>query len=615
MEKLDNLNKNQLEATMYNDNSLLVVAGAGTGKTRLITNKIVHLLNKGYKEDQILGLTFTNKAAEEMQERIKKLVENKNTPVIGTFHSFGAQLLREYGESVDVKKNFTIADRDDSRKIIRRLLKREDIKTFSPRVIHSALSDHKKGNLSEDSKITEIIGTILPYYEKSLAEENSLDFEDLLIKSVLLLQKDLKVREKLQNKYKFILIDEFQDTDAIQNKLILLLKGTDTKIIAVGDSDQTIYSWRGADINHMLCFEEVFKPAKTIILDKNYRSTKTILDAANRLISKNKLRQEKILKTDNEYGNPIEFFSAKNEEEESQTIAERVKEFMDNGVKLDDIVILYRANFQARAIESSMLINKIPYKVIGVRFFERAEIKDLLSYIKLARNSSAMEAYIRASKVPQRGIGAKTLGYIRENRREKISGKIMEKVKHFEEEINLVRDDLKKFSIKDSLQNLIKRISYEEYIMKMYENPRDRANEVNELISFSDRFSHLSGEDGADMLLQEASLGSDQDDLRDKKYGVRLMTIHSAKGLEFSTVFLTGMEDGLFPYGDTVYEKKDEEEERRLCYVAITRAKKNLICSFAMKRSFFGKNNYTRPSRFLSDILEDSIMYEEPTIY
>ena len=596
------LNKEQMQAISLNDLSLLIIAGAGTGKTKTIIEKIYSLLTAGTKKEQILAVTFTNKAAREMQERLLK--KGVAPPFIGTFHSFCVKTIREYGELINIPKNFTIADRSDGKKIIKRILKERGETDVQPSAIQSLIAKEKIGTRYErPTSLQNLARDVAKEYEQALQKERSLDFEDLLVKAVELLESSKEVREALQNRYHYILVDEFQDTDEIQNKLIQHLKGKNTKVIAVGDADQTIYSWRGAKIEHMLSFVETYAPAKTIILNRNYRSTENILAAANAVIEKNVLRQKKDLITQRGAGEPIIYIQAYDEDDEALRVIQEIETLHKKGVKYADISILYRANFQSRALETVLVKANIPYQIAGTRFFEKPEVKDMLSYIKALRNPSSIEAFERAAQSPRRGIGATTLEKVRSGNESSLSTGTQTKLASFRGQLEWFGSHLAKLSISEMLELIISETKYHTHAEKTFESPEDRMETLHELVSFAKRFDSLPGDEGADALLEETTLVSDQDGVQDSD-GVRLMTIHAAKGLEFPYVFISGMEDGLFPYTrvDKEREERDEEEERRLCYVAITRAKERLWCSFALRRSFFGITTKNMPSPFLKDM-------------
>ena len=595
----DSLNKEQIQVLSHDDLSLLIIAGAGTGKTKTIIEKIYSLLTTGTKKEQILAMTFTNKAAREMQERLHQ--KGVVPPFIGTFHSFCVRTLREYGNLIDIPKNFTIVDRADGKKIIKRILKNRGETDVRPSVIQSLLAKEKMGvEYEHPTSIQKLARDLANEYERALQREQSLDFEDLLVKAVQLLESSKEVRETLQGRYRCVLVDEFQDTDATQNKLIQLMKGKETKIIAVGDADQTIYSWRGANIEHMLSFVETYAPAKTIILNRNYRSTENILAAANAVIEKNVLRQKKDLVTHRGAGEPITYIQAEDEDDEALLLIEEIETLHESEVKYADISILYRVNFQSRALETALVKANIPYQVAGTRFFEKPEVKDILSYIKVLKNPSSVEAFERAAQSPRRGIGDATLEKVRSGNEGSLSAGAGAKLASFKKQLAIFEKHLSKHSVAETIEFIIYETNYHTHAEKRFESPEERMETLHELVSFAKRFDTLTGHEGADTLLEETALVSDQDGVQDTD-GVHLMTIHAAKGLEFPYVFISGMEDGLFPY-TRIDDERDEEEERRLCYVAITRAKERLWCSFASRRSFFGTTTKNSPSPFLIDM-------------
>ena len=602
------LNKEQQEVLFTNNSSLLVVAGAGTGKTRIIVEKIAHLIAGGVSGDHILALTFTNKAADEMKNRITKRVP-QTPPQTSTFHAFCTKVLREHYKEANVSASFTIADSEFTRRILRRLLKAHGIRTTTPRTLQEAISQIKTtGVVRMTPSVVTIAEELYPEYELELAANKALDFDDLLVRCVALLKNNPSVHKQLSTHFTHIFVDEFQDIDALQGTLLRQLHTKNNVVIAVGDTDQTIYSWRGASIDNMLSFTEQHKPAKTILLTKNYRSTQSILSAANAVIEKNTMRQEKELIGTQEGGKSPILIRAHDEEEEAGKIANHIQTLVNTeGFSYNDFAILFRANFQARALESRMLAEKMPYRVTGVRFFQRAEVSGLLAYLTLARNRNARDAFIRAVGIPSRGIGAKTIEKLFSGQRNAITPRIQKKVQRFEEVVDDVRKSLETQTVAHTLQKLIKTIDYDTYLNETFGNPEERKQEVYELIAFAEKFSHLQGTKGVDAILTEAALSSDQDTLRHHRDGVRLMTVHAAKGLEFPVVFLSGLEEGLFPFL-TTDDRGDAEEERRLCYVAITRAQKLLYCSYARRRSFLGKYRTVQASSFLYDIFDDQAL-------
>ncbi len=600
------LNKEQEEAVQKNDCSLLIVAGAGTGKTRVLVEKVVYLLQSSVAAHRILALTFTNKAADEMLSRVRERCPSVQLPFVGTFHSACVTLLREFYVDAAVPERFVIFDRDVCRRILRRCMKQVGITAITPRVMQHAVGKLKTGLASgEADDLIVAAEQVLPLYARALEQEHALDFDDLLLKVIALLQRSASVRERVQSRYAYILVDEFQDTDGIQSRLISLLKGEQTFVIAVGDTDQTIYSWRGASIHTMLSFAERYDPVSTIFLTQNYRSSGRILAAANAVIAQNVFRQDKDLVATRAEGDRIGLLISDDGESEAMTIAQTIVDLRARGVSYSDIAILFRANFQARVLESQMLAERIPYIVLGTRFFERSEVKDLLAYLELVQNPNSREAFTRAASVPRRGIGARTLERIFAGQEHLLSAAAALKVAELRSCIVRIAALAETQPAVALLQELLVVLEYPKYLAGAYDNPDERMQEVGELLSFADRFSHLSGIVGISQMLAEVALSSEQDSLRaNTKDSVRLMTIHAAKGLEFPCVFIAGMEEGLFPFFHDEDGVRDGEEERRLCYVAMTRARDRLYCSYAQRRNIFGSWRSMRPSSFLSDIPE-----------
>ena len=598
------LNTEQEEAVRKNDCSLLIVAGAGTGKTRVLVEKIAHLLQQGAAGHRILALTFTNKAADEMRSRVQERQPSASLPFVGTFHSFCVSLLREFYAESSVPERFVIFDRDVCRRILKRCMKQEGVTDITPRVMQQAIGQLKTGLGSAVQDVSAAAAErVLPLYTLALEREHALDFDDLLLQAIALLQKQHTVRERVQSRYAYILIDEFQDTDGIQNRLVSLLKGPQTRLVAVGDTDQTIYSWRGASIHTMLSFAEQYDPVATIFLTQNYRSSGTILAAANAVIAENVFRQEKDLIATRGDGERITLLSSGDGEGEALTIARTITDLYTRGTAYQDIAILFRANFQARALESQMLAQRIPYMVLGTRFFERSEVKDLLAYLELVQNPNSREAFARAAGVPRRGIGARTLERVFSGEEHLLSAAAASRVANLRSCVGHIAALAETRPVTAVLQELLTVLEYQKYLAATHDNPGERMQEVGELVSFADRFSHLSGTDGIAQMLAEVALSSEQDSLRaNTRDRVRLMTVHAAKGLEFPCVFIAGMEEGLFPFFHDEDGVRDGEEERRLCYVAMTRAKDRLYCSHAERRNIFGSWRSMRPSSFLSAI-------------
>ena len=474
----------------------------------------------------------------------------------------------------------------------------------TPRVMQHAVGKLKTGLAHSEVDAAAVAAEqVLSLYTYALEQEHALDFDDLLLKVVALLERNLSVRERVQSRYAYILVDEFQDTDGIQSHLVSLLKGKQTFVVAVGDTDQTIYSWRGASIHTMLSFSERYDPVSTIFLTQNYRSSGRILAAANAVIAQNNLRQDKDLVATRGDGERVGLLVSDDGEGEAISVAQTILDLCTRDVSYSDIAILFRANFQARVLESQMLAHRIPYTVLGTRFFERSEVKDLLAYLELVQNPNSREAFARAAGVPRRGIGARTLERIFTSQEHLLSSAAASKVARLRACIAHIAALAETQPTVDLLRELLTVLEYPKYLAATFDNPDERMQEVGELLSFADRFSHLSGFDGIAQMLAEVALSSEQDSLRaNTRNSVRLMTVHAAKGLEFPCVFIVGMEEGLFPFFYDEDGVRDAEEERRLCYVAMTRAQDRLYCSYARRRNVFGSWRNARQSSFLSDV-------------
>ncbi len=609
-----NLNPKQQEAVEHKDGPLLVVAGAGTGKTRVITHRITHLIENGVRPSQILAVTFTNKAAAEMRERVTKLSPGPALPFVGTFHSLGVHILRESGTAIGVSRWFVIYDRDDSVALIRKCLKQEgfDPKQFAPAGVLSSISKAKGSLLGlEDfgkgsgSFYTDTVARVWRKYDEELVKQKALDFDDLLVKTVELLRTQEPVLKRYRSQWKYIHVDEFQDTNLVQYEMIRLLVGEPPEggnICVVGDHDQTIYTWRGATIENIVGFEEDFPNAKIVILEENYRSTGNILEAANNVIRKNDNRKDKKLFTSAGTGEEIVLYEAFDPGDEARFVTETVSKL--KGVAPEEIAVLYRANFQSRALEEAFLNAGLPYTVLGTRFFERAEVRDILAYVKAALNPSDQASFSRSAATPRRGIGDKTL------QEHFGSGETSEKVKTFLLLLSDIREQLLTLPLPQALQSVVTKSGYDEMLKKAEES--ERLENIQELVNLSSKYKGLPNEEALEKFLTDAGLASDQDALLhedQKKKGVRLMTVHAAKGLEFEHVFIVGLEQDLFPHRpmDDDWSRDKQEEERRLFYVALTRAKKRLYLSHAQFRSVYGEQRVTSPSEFLSDIPNELI--------
>ena len=626
------LNEPQKEAVLHKNGPLLIVAGAGAGKTKTLTHRILHLIQGGVPGNQILAVTFTNKAAQEMKERIHSLLQNdqnadyQKVPFIGTFHSLGIYILRKEYEILGIPRHFTVLNQTDSRNFIKDSVKAKslDPKQFDPKKIQSIISK-QKGQcmtaeafypISNTGYFPRIVAEIWLDYEKKAKKEGAFDFDDLLLKTLMLLRDNQAVREKYQNIWQYIHIDEYQDTNTVQYELSRLLSGKERNICVVGDADQNIYSWRGANIKNILHFEKDYPGAKVVLLEENYRSTQNILSAANSVIQKNKIRVPKNLFTKSAGGEKISIYEAYDENNEASFIAEKIQELSKKGVSYQDIAILFRANYQSRAIEEAMLSADIPYQVLGVKFFERKEVKDVLSFLRASLNPDGAIDMKRIINVPPRGIGEVTLKKILAGEIESLPASTKKKVYEFKILLGKIKEIALKSKPSDTIKYILKETGLENGLSLGGEEEQERIENLYELVTLATKYDTLPIEEGIQKLLEDAALASDQDSLMHKSDGVRvrLMTVHAAKGLEFETVFITGLEDGLFPhksFGESGVSQEHKEEERRLFYVAITRAKKRLFLSYASVRTIFGSRNMTVPSEFLSDIPEELMGVEE----
>jgi len=629
MDYLSGLNERQKEAVLHTEGALLIVAGAGAGKTKTVTHRIIHLINKGVNPENILAVTFTNKAAKEMVERVSHMLSGQtNTrPMIATFHSLGVKILRDNAERIGLNRHFVILDDADTNSIIREVLKDLNIdpKQSPIRMFKSIISSQKNNFVSLEefgknaqSYNAQVIARVWQKYEEKKVKEKGLDFDDLLLKTVILFQENKDVLDLYQERWKYIHVDEYQDTNTVQYLLTKLLAKKYGNICVVGDSDQNIYSWRGADITNILNFEEDYEGAKVILLEQNYRSTKNIIAVANNIIRKNKQRKDKNLFTENEDGELVSLFEAYNDKYEAEFVADKITEMLDKGVNPNDIAILYRANFQSRLFEEYMLKYSLPYQVLGVRFFDRKEIKDVLSYVRASLNPDSLSDIRRVINEPKRGLGKTTLEKLFSGQESVLPLKTRLKIKNFYESLEKIRNFIESHKPSESIAFVIKESGIEADLLKSgLEDDLERLENVKELITFATKYDELDKTEGIELLLEEASLASDQDTLSETvkkkpKNGVKLMTVHASKGLEFEHVFIVGLEDDLFPHGKkSVNRDYNEEEERRLFYVAVTRSKKKLFLSYATIRMVFGNTEVRNPSEFLEDVPEELIHREE----
>lgn len=628
MDIFSGLNDKQKEAVTHKDGPLLIVAGAGAGKTKTITHRMVNLVQSGVAPNEILAVTFTNKAAREMRDRVISLLDESglvrgpeklfDKPFISTFHSLGVHILRENGKHIGLPKNFTILDQNDTLAITKEAVRNRDLdpKLFEPRKIHRIIST-QKNNMTSLQDLTEtasgnyfqqVVVNVWREYERILTEQKALDFDDLIQKTVLLLQNHLEVRTYYQNKWKYIHIDEYQDTNAVQYELTKLLASTHQNLCVVGDVDQNIYGWRGADIKNMMRFEKDYKGVTVVLMEQNYRSTKTILAAANQIIKKNVYRLEKNLFTENKEGDCISLFDAMDEENEADFVAREAKDIIKNGAQPSDVAILYRANFQSRVLEGAFLKYNVPYQVLGVKFFERKEVKDMLSYIRAAQNPDSLSDIKRIINTPARGIGKVTLAKMFAHQEEGLPSGTRKKIADFYMILTEIKNFLEMNLVSETVKFALKKSGIEDSLQNSTDEDMERLENLRELVTLAKKYDELPQEEALEKLLTDAALASDQDSLEKPTNAVKLMTVHAAKGLEFPYVFVTGLEQNLFPhqgFGEKL-SKEDREEERRLFYVAITRAKEKLYLSYAATRTIFGSRQMNMPSDFLADI-DDSL--------
>ena len=630
---IDNLNDKQKEAVLYNDGPLLIIAGAGAGKTKTLTTKIAYLIEEKYATPyNVLAITFTNKAAKEMKDRLYAMLGDIAKKIqVSTFHSFGLKLLRENFELLGYDRNFVIMDSDDSLTVVKKIIKDlgYDPKVYNPKAIRNKISSCKNEMISAKayeryavSDYEQVIHKIYEKYEDKLYQNNSVDFDDLLLLPIKLFKENPDVLERYQDLYQYILIDEYQDTNQAQYILTKLISEKNRRITCVGDDSQSIYSFRGANYKNILNFEKDYPDAKTILLEQNYRSTSTILDAANQVIKNNSQRKDKKLWTDRGTGEKIKYYRAYNERDEAQYVIRKIKELVNKGTEYKDIAILYRTNAQSRVVEEEMLKENLPYRVIGsFYFYSRKEIKDLIAYLRLIHNSKDNISLLRVINTPKRGIGLKTIENLTSKADEEgisiydaiNSGKELE-FKNTIEKLKIVAEDL-------TLTELIDKVLDASGMKKELESEQSLESEVRlenleEFKSITKAFEEKEGLISLEDFLLEISLISDVEEYKDDPNRIILMTVHSVKGLEFDNVFVIGMEEGIFPHMNSLMENMALEEERRLCYVAITRAKDNLHLVNARRRTLFGKEQVNPVSRFMSEInpglLETNVKEELP---
>ena len=620
--KIDDLNKEQQKAVLETEGPLLILAGAGSGKTRVLTTKVAYLIEEaGISPYNILAITFTNKAAKEMSNRLYRLIGDKAKNVqVSTFHSFGVKILRENFKYLGYDKNFIIMDSEDSVSVIKKILKEKGIdpKIYNPNAIKNKISSCKNEMMSPKdyekyvaSDFEKIVLLVYELYEGTLKKNNSIDFDDLLILPIKLFRENPNILQNYQERFQYILIDEYQDTNEAQYILTKMISAKYRNICCVGDVDQSIYSFRGANYKNILNFEKDYKDAKTIKLEQNYRSTTNILDAANDVIKNNKERKDKKLWSDKGTGDKITYYRAFNGIDEAQYVAREIKNLINNGIEYENIAVLYRTNSQSHVIEEEFLKNKIPYKIVGgIGFYSRKEIKDVLAYLRLIYNEKDNISLLRVINTPKRGVGSKTISNLIEKANNEGKSIYEVIVSGKELEFKNIIEKLKKFSESLTITELVDKILDITGIRKEYESDKTlesdiRLENLEELKTVTRTFEEKEGIVSLEDFLYEVSLVSDVNEYDEDKNRVSLMTVHSVKGLEFDYVFITGLEEGIFPHMNSLMNNSDLEEERRLCYVAITRAKEKLYLVNARLRMMFGHDCTNLPSRFIGEINKD----------
>jgi len=636
----EQLNPMQQKAVLQKDGAVLVLAGAGSGKTGALTVRIAHLIDEGVRPWNILAITFTNKAAKEMRERVNQLVtEGANDIWVSTFHSTCVRILRMEIQHLDYDNHFSIYDMDDQEKIMRDCFKQLNFsltdKAYSVKSAMATISKQKEELISWEEYAQKVdkgdlrnekTANVYQVYQSMLKSSHALDFDDLIYKTVQLFRTYPEILDKYQEKFRYIMVDEYQDTNTCQYELIKLLASKYGNLCVVGDDDQSIYGWRGANIRNILDFEKDFPNTVVVKLEQNYRSTKTILEAANAVIHNNVTRKEKTLWTDNETGSILHIYKADNEYDEARFVAEKVQEMEESGKLYSDFAVLYRTNAQSRAVEDQLVKRNIPYRIFGgVRFYERKEIKDIISYLKVLANPADSVALKRIINVPKRGIGNTSIErvtlfaekedlcfYDALGRLEEIPD-LKTRARKFEEFYTLmehIREEMDQLSVVELIEAVIKRTNYLQLLMEEgTDEALTRSENIDAFINKAAEYDNSGTEGGLYGFLEDIALVADIDSYKEDEAAVVLMTLHSSKGLEFPYVFIVGLEEGMFPsYRSIMYGGENEiEEERRLCYVGITRARDGLYMCHAKSRMQHGITQYNAPSRFLKEIPMDLV--------
>jgi len=636
MDILATLNPAQREAVQVVKGPVLILAGPGSGKTRVITHRVAYLIKVcGVSPHNIMAVTFTNKAAQEMRARLEQLLgQAAETLTLGTFHAICARILRREGKVLGLDSKFVIYDEEDQLSLIKQALEELNLdpKQYVPRAIHSAISAAKSRLISSEvyaqrvtSYFEEVVNRVYQRYQQLLRQGQALDFDDLLMKTVQLFQDHPQILKRYQSRYVHILVDEFQDTNIAQYELVKQLAGKYRNLYVVGDPDQSIYSWRFADLRNILSFEKDYPEAKVIFLEQNYRSTKTILAVASDIISANRQRKPKKLWTENEDGSPVCIIESYSPEEEAQCVVSEIEKMVSQGqISLKDCAVMYRVNSQSRALEETFLRYGVPYKLIGgTRFYQRQEIKDIIAYLRVIHNPQDNVSLIRIINVPSRGIGQGTLtklqGWAKTHdvslfealrqachpdsagTKQLLPARITQALAGFAVLISELTAQSRELGLSNLLEEILQRTGYKEYILGK-EDGEDRWENIMELKNVAREYNGLNPAEALAEFLEKVSLVSDTDELDEKADAVTLITLHQAKGLEFPVVFIVGLEEGILPHRKSFDDPEEMEEERRLCYVGVTRAKKQLYLLRSYRRSLFGSTTANLPSRFLQDI-------------
>ncbi len=641
---LEKLNPAQREAVETTEDPVLIIAGAGSGKTRALAFRTAFLIiEKKVYPQNILAVTFTNKAAQEMKERIMNLLRDfsfssSNLPLIGTFHSICVKILRREINRLDYKKSFSILDSQDQLALIKKVFKELSLnpEQFNPKAALGTISKAKNELIDADrfaksagSYYEEVISKIYSSYQKKCCEQSALDFDDLILFTVKIFKDFPEVLEKYQNIFRYIMVDEYQDTNHAQYELVNLLAKKYQNICVVGDDWQGIYAFRGANIQNILDFEKDYPKAKVVKLEQNYRSTQNILDAAYGIISKNINRKDKKIWTENKGGHLIESFEARDEKEEAEYVATEIQREMKLGKKFSDFVILYRTNAQSRILEEAMLRFSLPYRIIGgIKFYQRKEVKDVLAYLKLIQNFNDQISLERIINEPKRGIGEATIGkwikFSQENnlnlieaginlKKEKnIADNKLDHISKFCDFIKRMAEIKSSLKLREFIEKVYIESGYEKYLLDGSEEGEMRHENVMELLTVAQKYEEYPTVEGLELFLEEVALISDTDNIDRASEAVHLMTLHSAKGLEFTNVFIVGLEEGILPHSRSLLSPQEMEEERRLMYVGITRAKEKIYLLFTTERNIYGSIQSNSPSRFLDDIPEHLLQTMRP---